>query len=874
MINAMRFHILGLPHTVSSKEFNACAYTQKVVKFGKMMTERGHTVIHYGHEDSNLICTEHVPVLRNEDWKIAYGTHNWREKFFKFDTNDHAYQTFYKNAIEEVGKRKQKNDFILPFWGHGVRPICDAHENDMIVVEPGIGYSGGIWAKWKVFESYAIYHAYCGLNSSAYCQQNWYDVVIPNYFDLEEFDYSEEKDDYFLYLGRVYDGKGVNIAIQATERAGVKLVVAGQKEEGYTLPPHVEYVGYADINLRKKLMRRAKASFLPSQYVEPFGGVQIENLLSGTPTITTDWGAFAENNLHGITGYRCRTMGDFVEAIHNIYKINPKNCRSWGENFSLEKIAPMYEKFFQDILNVHTNEGWYELNQRDSIDCLEKEYSFLPPRCNYEGIKEEETPFAKRLSEWIKNNYSGKKIIDIGCGPGLYVDEMVNLGLDAMGYEPDTRSLNYSKNVRNKSLFDVEDPSDLVVFMEVAEHISSEHNDEIVKSIAKNMKDDAVLIWTAAKPGQGGDGHINCQTREYWLEKLEAAGLTYDKECEESLLIYIKEGSHMGWFVNNLIVMRKKTKSKNVVFFIEPEWSYGRVHYDLTRYLSKSGLSCQVLPWNKSYTIEEMKELDACVSTFVTTPHGWKFLQQYNISPEKCVVVAHSRIDLVELIESHGTNEFDKFKEFGCLNEWLISLSQDYGIKRKPKLMPVGVCYETFSNNVSKKLLTVGFASSYHEKEEEISISQEKNYKSLQPKTFKRGWLVKKAVEEAGLEFKVANSYHNSFVTMPGFYNSVDAIICASTEEGCCMPTMEAAASGKLVITTPVGNAYEVLKEGFNNNLIVPFDESQFLERVVELLSFYKNNEEAYRKTCNSLREEMRKFDWKEISKYWFNLLR
>jgi len=357
-MNKHTYHVLGLPHTVSSTKFNACAYTQKVVKFGKMMTERGHTVIHYGHEDSDLQCSEHVTVLTNDDFKISYGSHDWRKTFFKFDTNDHAYRKFYDNAIREISKRKRSNEFILPFWGSGVRPICDAHQ-DLICVEPGIGYAGGHWARWKVWESYAIYHAYCGLKNVGQCNQDWYDVIIPNYFDKNDFEFNDKKGDYFLYLGRVYDGKGVNVAIQATEKAGVKLVIAGQKEDGYNLPDHVEYIGYADMEKRKKLMSNAIASFLPSMYVEPFGGVQIENLLSGTPTITTDWGSFAENNLHGITGYRCRTMGDFVDAIKNIDKIKPADCRKFGENFTLEKVAPMYEKFFEDVLDVYNGKGWY-----------------------------------------------------------------------------------------------------------------------------------------------------------------------------------------------------------------------------------------------------------------------------------------------------------------------------------------------------------------------------------------------------------------------------------------------------------------------------------------------------------------------------------
>jgi glycosyltransferase involved in cell wall biosynthesis len=375
----MRFHILGLPHTVTNREYNACAYTQKVWKFGRMMRARGHEIIHYGHEDSDLDCDEHVTVTTNADLEKAYGDYDWRRNFYKFDVNDHAYQTFYANAIREVGLRKQPLDFILPFWGSGVRPVCDAH-SDIICVEPGIGYAGGHWARWKIFESYAIYHAFCGMQNVGTCRQDWYETVIPNYFDPNDFDYTpDQKEDYFLYLGRVYEGKGVHVAIQVAQATGIKLKIAGQgslESMGYVEPmENIEFIGYADIETRRQLMARARAAFVPSMYIEPFGGVQIEMLMSGTPTISTDWGSFVENNLHGVTGYRCRTFDQFCWAAENVDRIDPAACRSWAvKNFSLDAVAPQYEEFFQNVLDVYESKGWYQRHQRRDMDFRTKHY--------------------------------------------------------------------------------------------------------------------------------------------------------------------------------------------------------------------------------------------------------------------------------------------------------------------------------------------------------------------------------------------------------------------------------------------------------------------------------------------------------------------
>ena len=387
----MRFHALGVQHTVTSKDYVACAFTQKVLKFCSMMTLRGHTVIHYGHEDSDVECTEHVNVLNREDYNRTYGDHDFRSKLFRYDINDEAYTIFNTNAIREINSRKQPGDILLAFWGAGHQSICNGAGEGLRVVEPGIGYPHGHFAEYKIFESYAMYHAFVKTDRVAHCVglDLWSkETVIPNYFTLGDFvdDVVPVKDrgDYFLFVGRIGVAKGVDHAIRMTERLGVRLIVAGQNaEEGlkeagvFPVPAHVEVIGHIDTEKRKALMAHARAVVCMSMFAEPFCGVHVEALMSGTPVITADWGAFTECNVHGVTGFRCRTLDQMVEAGQRIHEIDPMVCRKWAmDNFSNDNVAEMYEAFFDGKMKPVRVEQMFERPTRKVAVWSETKWAF------------------------------------------------------------------------------------------------------------------------------------------------------------------------------------------------------------------------------------------------------------------------------------------------------------------------------------------------------------------------------------------------------------------------------------------------------------------------------------------------------------------
>jgi glycosyltransferase involved in cell wall biosynthesis len=369
-------HLVSLPHTQSTPQYLSCAYTQKVVKFGKMMTAQGYKVILYSNDQNETVCSEHVQV-KDEAWRAGYFGDGFNTVLtpLSWDVDTPYWKEWNETVIERMRDRLQPKDLILLISGTSMQPIATAFPTHMSV-EWGIGYEG-TFAPYRIYESHAWRHYVWG--KQGVINGRWFDDVIPNFFDREDFAVETEKDDYLMYLGRIVSRKGVQTALDIARRAEKKLILAGPgateivlpdgrpalsvPNEGTFVGENFEYVGEVGKAERSRLLSKASALIVPTNYIEPFGGVAVEAMMCGTPVITSDFGAFTETVLNGLTGFRFRTLKEGVDAALRVGELDPEFIAKYAQDrFSLEAVGPMYADYFtrlQTLWCENGDNGWY-----------------------------------------------------------------------------------------------------------------------------------------------------------------------------------------------------------------------------------------------------------------------------------------------------------------------------------------------------------------------------------------------------------------------------------------------------------------------------------------------------------------------------------
>jgi glycosyltransferase involved in cell wall biosynthesis len=315
----------------------------------------GNKVYLYASEDNEADCDELITIItKKEQEELINVTGPENMHNIRWDNSLDYWMMSNERACNEISKRKTKENFICISMGVSQLQIVN-YFNDILCVEYGVGYEG-VCTKFVIFESYAWMHAvYTAMYGSPFkCDGRFYDEVIPNYYDINEFPLAKKKGDYYLYIGRLIQRKGLDIAIQACNYTNSKLIIAGNQGD---IPsgPNIEYVGLVGVEERGKLMSRAKAVFVPTIYVEPFGGVSVESLLCGTPVICTDWGAFPENIKDGVDGFRIRTLGEAIWAMEECKNLDSERIRRRAQNrFSVDVIKYRYQDYFDRLRGLWT----------------------------------------------------------------------------------------------------------------------------------------------------------------------------------------------------------------------------------------------------------------------------------------------------------------------------------------------------------------------------------------------------------------------------------------------------------------------------------------------------------------------------------------
>src|SRR5262249_38431839 len=190
--------------------------------------------------------------------------------------------------------------------------------------------------------------------------------VVLNGVNLSRFSFSDKKQDYLLWLGRICPEKGTHVALDVARQAGVPIVVAG---EIYPFSFHQQYFdrevvprlnamkGTAilrdGISFQQKLelLRNARAVLISSLVDETSSLVAMEAMACGTPVICLHCGALPEVVADQVTGFVVDSAEDMVEAIAHSSSIDPHACREHVErNFTATRVADEYEQLYRQVI--------------------------------------------------------------------------------------------------------------------------------------------------------------------------------------------------------------------------------------------------------------------------------------------------------------------------------------------------------------------------------------------------------------------------------------------------------------------------------------------------------------------------------------------
>ncbi len=188
------------------------------------------------------------------------------------------------------------------------------------------------------------------------------DRIIPNGIDLVRFRPARRKANYAVCIGRICPEKGFHLAIDAAQRAGIELVLAGivfeypEHREYFDsmiapwLTKRIRYIGAVGGERKARLLAGAQCLLVPSLVSETSSLVAMEAMASGTPVIAWRSGALPEIVSEGRTGFLVDNVEQMADAIADAGAIRPEVCRHEAElRFSSEKMISEYLDLYHSV---------------------------------------------------------------------------------------------------------------------------------------------------------------------------------------------------------------------------------------------------------------------------------------------------------------------------------------------------------------------------------------------------------------------------------------------------------------------------------------------------------------------------------------------